>query len=41
VLLAVPVVTAVLTVVPGRARQLQGAVRLALLASFLFLAVNP
>ena len=41
VLLAVTVVTAVLTVVPGRATRLQGAVHLALLASFVFLAVNP
>ncbi|WP_138760637.1 calcium:proton antiporter [Modestobacter altitudinis] len=41
VLLAVTVVTGVLTVVPGRATRLQGAVHLALLASFVFLAVNP
>jgi Ca2+:H+ antiporter len=41
VLLAVSVVVAVLTVVPGRATRLQGAVHLALLASFVFLAVNP
>jgi Ca2+:H+ antiporter len=41
VLLAVTVVVAVLTVVPGRATRLQGAVHLALLASFVFLAVNP
>jgi len=41
VLLAVTVVTAVLTVVPGRATRLQGVVHLALLASFVFLAVNP
>jgi Ca2+:H+ antiporter len=41
VLLAVTVVAAVLTVVPGRATRLQGAVHLALLASFVFLAVNP
>jgi len=41
VLLAVTVVVGVLTVVPGRATRLQGAVHLALLASFVFLAVNP
>src|SRR4051812_6102361 len=41
VLLAVTVVTAVLTVVPGRATRLQGVVHLVLLAGFLFLAVNP
>ena len=41
VLLAVTVVTGVLTVVPGRATRLQGVVHLALLASFVFLAVNP
>jgi Ca2+:H+ antiporter len=41
VLLAVTVVVAALTVVPGRATRLQGVVHLALLASFLFLAVNP
>jgi Ca2+:H+ antiporter len=41
VLLAVTVVTAVLTVVPGRATRLQGVVHLSLLASFVFLAVNP
>jgi Ca2+:H+ antiporter len=32
---------AILTVVPGRATRLQGAVHLVLLAAFLFLAVNP
>lgn len=41
VLLAVTVVVAVLTVVPGRATRLQGAVHLVLLAGFVFLAVNP
>jgi Ca2+:H+ antiporter len=41
VLLAVTVVVGVLTVVPGRATRLQGVVHLALLASFVFLAVNP
>jgi Ca2+:H+ antiporter len=40
-LLAVTVVVAVLTVVPGRATRLQGAVHLVLLAGYLFLAVNP
>jgi Ca2+:H+ antiporter len=41
VLLTVTVVVAILTVVPGRATRLQGAVHLVLLAAFLFLAVNP
>jgi Ca2+:H+ antiporter len=41
VLLAVTVVVAILTIVPGRATRLQGAVHLVLLAAFLFLAVNP
>jgi Ca2+:H+ antiporter len=41
VLLAVTVVVAMLTVVPGRATRLQGVVHLVLLAAFLFLAVNP
>jgi Ca2+:H+ antiporter len=41
VLLAVTVVVAILTVVPGRATRLQGAVHVVLLAAFLFLAVNP
>ena len=41
VLLAVTVVVAILTVVPGRATRLQGAVHLILLAAFLLLAVNP
>ena len=41
VLLAVTVVVGVLTVVPGRATRLQGAVHVALLAAFLFLAVSP
>src|SRR3954447_21367772 len=41
VLLALTVVVSVLTVVPGRATRLQGGVHLVLLASFLFLAVNP
>jgi Ca2+:H+ antiporter len=41
VLLAITVVTGVLTVVPGRATRLQGAVHLVLLAAFLFLAAKP
>ena len=41
VLFAVTVVVAILTVVPGRATRLQGAVHLVLLAAFLFLAINP
>jgi Ca2+:H+ antiporter len=41
VLLAVTVVVGILTVVPGRATRLEAAVHLALLAVFLFLAVNP
>jgi Ca2+:H+ antiporter len=41
VLLSLTVVAGVLTVVPGRATRLQGAVHLVLLAAFLFLAVNP
>ncbi len=41
VLLALTFVVAILTVVPGRATRLQGGVHLALLAAFLFLAINP
>ena len=41
VLLALTVVVATLTIVPGRATRLQGVVHLVLLAAFLFLAVNP
>jgi Ca2+:H+ antiporter len=41
VLLAVTLVVAVLTVVPGRATRQEGAVHLVLLAAFLFLAINP
>jgi Ca2+:H+ antiporter len=41
VLLAVTVVVSILTVVPGRATRLQGAVHLVLLAAFLFLAIIP
>ena len=41
VLLAITLVVAVLTVVPGRATRLQGTVHLVLLAAFLFLSVSP
>ncbi|MFL6094171.1 MAG: calcium:proton antiporter [Blastococcus sp.] len=41
VLLALTVVVAALTVVPGRGTRLHGAVHLVLLGAFLFLAVNP
>ncbi|HET7763077.1 MAG TPA: ionic transporter y4hA [Phycicoccus sp.] len=41
VLLAITVVVAVLTVVPGRATRLQGTVHLTLLAAFLFLSMSP
>jgi Ca2+:H+ antiporter len=41
VLLAVTVVVAALTVAPGRATRLQGAVHLVLLAAFVFLAISP
>jgi Ca2+:H+ antiporter len=41
VLLALTVVVGVLTVVPGRATRLQGAVHLVLLAAFVFLAIKP
>ncbi|ALG09491.1 calcium:proton antiporter [Kibdelosporangium phytohabitans] len=41
VLLALTLVVGMLTVVPGRATRLQGGVHLALLAAFLFLAINP
>ena len=40
-LLAITVLVAALTVVPGRATRLQGGVHLVLLAAFLFLAVKP
>ncbi|MEU9510039.1 ionic transporter y4hA [Micromonospora sp. NPDC048170] len=40
-LLALTVVTSVLTVVPGRATVLQGGVHLVLLAAFVFLAASP
>ena len=41
VLLAITVVVAALTVLPGRATLQEGGVHLVLFASFLFLAVNP
>lgn len=41
VLFALTMLVTGLTVVPGRATRLQGGVHLVLLASFLFLAVNP
>ncbi len=41
VLLAITVVVATLTVVPGRATRLQGLVHLILLGAFLLLAANP
>ncbi len=41
VLLLVSVIVAVLTVVPGRSKSLQGFVHLVLLAAFVFLAINP
>lgn len=41
VLLALSVVVAVLTVVPGRAKALHGWVHLSVLAAFLFLSVRP
>jgi Ca2+:H+ antiporter len=40
-LLALTVVVSILTVVPGRATRLQGAVHLILLAAFVFLSVSP
>jgi Ca2+:H+ antiporter len=41
VLLVVSVITAVLTVVPGRAKSLHGLVHLVLLAAFVFLSIKP
>ncbi|MFC4786874.1 calcium:proton antiporter [Nocardioides sp. MAHUQ-72] len=41
VLLAISVVVSVLTVVPGRAKPLNGGVHLVLLAAYLFLSVQP
>ena len=40
-LLALTVVVSILTVVPGRATRLQGAVHLTLFAAFVFLSINP
>ncbi len=40
-LLALTVVVSILTVVPGRATRLQGAIHLVLFAAFLFLSVSP
>lgn len=41
VLLVLTVVVGMLTVVPGRAKPLQGGVHLVLLAAFVFLSINP
>lgn len=41
VLLFMTVVVGILTVVPGRAKPLQGGVHLVLLASFIFLTIAP
>ena len=41
VLLVVSVITAVLTVVPGRAKSLHGLVHLVLFAAFVFLSIKP
>jgi len=41
VMLVLTVVVATLTVVPGRATRLEGALHLVLLAAFVFLAINP
>jgi Ca2+:H+ antiporter len=41
VLLALTVVVAVLTIVPGRATRLQGGIHLVLLAAYVFLAAKP
>ena len=41
VLLFISVVVSILTVVPGRAKPLQGGVHLVLLAAFLFLSIRP
>ncbi len=41
VLLSLSAVVGVLTVVPGRAKPLQGAVHLALFSAFVFLAIQP
>jgi Ca2+:H+ antiporter len=41
VLLALTIIVAALTVVPGRATRLQGGVHLVLFAAFVFLSINP
>jgi Ca2+:H+ antiporter len=41
VLLLVSAIVSVLTVVPGRAKSLQGFVHLVLLAAFVFLSIQP
>ena len=41
ILLLLSVVVAVLTVVPGRAKPLNGGVHLVLLAAYVFLSINP
>ena len=41
VLLGMSVVVAVLTVVPGRSKPLNGGLHLALLAAYLFVSVQP
>jgi Ca2+:H+ antiporter len=41
VMLVLTVLVTILTVVPGRATRLQGAVHLVLLAAFVFLSINP
>ncbi len=41
VLLAITAVVSVLTVVPGRAKPLNGGVHLVLLAAFVFLSMQP
>ncbi|MGZ8744136.1 MAG: ionic transporter y4hA, partial [Nocardioides sp.] len=41
VLLLLTVIVSVLTIVPGRATRLEGAVHLALLGAFVFLSISP
>jgi Ca2+:H+ antiporter len=41
VLLVISVIVSVLTVVPGRAKPLQGGVHLVLLSAFVFLSIKP
>ena len=41
VLLVITSRSSVLTVVPGRAKPLQGGVHLVLLAAFIFLSISP